>query len=133
MDEIKRTFGEVIHTYTRKQAIEDGTLVDVSKLAKEAGIRLPTVLTRQVWGKYVTIPKGVVGQDETGRLWDILHMFRMSTYLFQYRYSQDTILFRLHVRNDNRPGIPPLVTLKAICGPGDQGEPVLTILLPDED
>jgi hypothetical protein len=26
-----------------------------------------------------------------------------------------------------------LVTLKAMCGPGDQGEPVITIMLPEED
>ena len=26
-----------------------------------------------------------------------------------------------------------LTTLKLIVGPGDQGEPVVTILLPDED
>jgi len=25
------------------------------------------------------------------------------------------------------------VVLKALCGPGDNGEPVITILLPDED
>jgi len=25
------------------------------------------------------------------------------------------------------------VKLKAICGPGDQGEPVLTIMMPHED
>ena len=25
------------------------------------------------------------------------------------------------------------VQLKAICGPGDDGEPVLTVLTPDED
>ena len=25
------------------------------------------------------------------------------------------------------------VTLKAICGPGDDGEPVLTVMLPNED
>jgi hypothetical protein len=28
---------------------------------------------------------------------------------------------------------PSLVTLKAICGPGDDGTPVITILLPQED
>lgn len=133
MDEIEKTFGQVIQSYTRSQAIEDGVLVEVSEIAREAGIRLPTALTSGVWQKYVEVPAGVVGQDEVGRLWDILHMFRMSTYLFQYRYAEDNILFRLHVRNDNRSSIPPLVTLKAICGPGDKGEPVLTILLPDED
>ena len=38
-----------------------------------------------------------------------------------------------HVRNDNRDRTPPLVRLKALCGPGDQGEPVITVLLPEED
>ena len=27
---------------------------------------------------------------------------------------------------------PPLVRLKAVCGPGDHGEPVVTVMLPDE-
>ncbi|MFH0980056.1 MAG: DUF6573 family protein [Planctomycetota bacterium] len=31
------------------------------------------------------------------------------------------------------PGRHETVRLKAICGPGDQAEPVLTLMLPDED
>ena len=30
-------FGNIISTYTRAQAIEDGVLIDVSPIAKEAG------------------------------------------------------------------------------------------------
>lgn len=30
-------FGEVISTYTRAQAIEDGTLIDVGDMAREVG------------------------------------------------------------------------------------------------
>jgi len=41
--------------------------------------------------------------------------------------------FALHVRNDNREGTPPLVRLKALCGPGDEGEPVITVMLAEED
>jgi hypothetical protein len=41
--------------------------------------------------------------------------------------------FGVHVSKDNRSGTPPLVRVKALCGPGDQGEQVLTIMLPDED
>jgi hypothetical protein len=41
--------------------------------------------------------------------------------------------FALHVRNDSRERTPPLVRLKAVCGPGDDGEPVLTVMRPDED
>jgi type I site-specific restriction endonuclease len=36
-------FGDVIYSYTRKQAIEDGVLVDITEMAKEAGIKYPAV------------------------------------------------------------------------------------------
>ena len=42
------------------------------------------------------------------------------------------VRFGVHVRNDNRDGTPPLVRLKALCGPGDAGEPVISVLLPNE-
>ena len=120
---------EVIYTYTRAQALEDGVLIDASETAREAGIKFPVGLTATVWGQYVEIPEGVTGQDETGRLWDILWMFRCAA----AKFDGSTLLFKLHVRNDNRDGTPPLVTLKAECGPGDDAEPVITIMLPEED
>ena len=64
-------FGEPIHRYTRAQAIADGALIDVSEVAREAGITRPVALTRAVWDRYVRVPQGVIGQDEAGRLWDI--------------------------------------------------------------
>ena len=39
--------------------------------------------------------------------------------------------FRLYVRNDNHK--PRLVRLKAVCGPGDDTEPTITVMRPDED
>ena len=122
---------EVISTYTRAQAIEDGVLVDVSEVAREAGIKFPVAVTRAVWANYVEVPEGVVAQDESGRLWDILWMLRC-----QIRRSQgDTLRFQLYVRNHNRERLTrrDLVTLKAVCGPGDDAEPVITVMLPDED
>jgi len=122
---------EVISCYTRAQAIEDGVLVDVSETAREAGIKFPVALTRAVWANYVEVPEGVVAQDENGRLWDILWMLRC-----QIRRSQgDTLHFQLYVRNHNRERLTrrDLVTLKAVCGPGDDAEPVITVMLPDED
>ena len=119
----------IIHTYTRKQAVEDGEQVDVSEVAREAGIRFPVYLTRTVWGRYVEVPPKVQGQDEQGRLWDILTMFAWQA----RRAASDLILFRLYVRNDNRR--PRLVTLKATCGAKDidDPQPAITIMLPDED
>src|ERR1019366_6309710 len=52
-------FGEVISSYSRAQAIEDGVFVDVSATAKEAGIKFPVAMTRTVWGKYAEVPLGV--------------------------------------------------------------------------
>ncbi len=48
--------------------------------------------------------------------------------------SGDRILFQLYrVPRDGHSTEAELVTLKLIVGPGDPGEPVITILLPDED
>jgi hypothetical protein len=122
-------FGEIIHSYTRAEAIEDGSLVDVSEIAKEAGFKFPVAMTRTVWGRYVEVPQGVSCQDEQGRLWDILFMLR--DMIRRNRVPSDTMKFSLLVRNDNRR--PKLVTLKSVCGPGDNGEPVITIMMTDED
>jgi hypothetical protein len=65
-------FGDVIYTYTRAQAVADGFQVEVTKTAQEAGIRFPVFLTRAVYDAYVTVPPDVTGQDEAGRLWDVL-------------------------------------------------------------
>ena len=57
---------DLIFSYTRAQAIEDGVLVDVTETAKEAGFRIPVALTQSVWAEYVAVPEGVEGQDEEG-------------------------------------------------------------------
>jgi len=121
---------EIVDAYSRAQAIEEGVLVDVSSVAREAGIKFPVAITRTVWTKYVEVPKGVKCQDESGRLWDILWMFRCAA----GRCQGDTLRFQLYVRNHDRERLDhrDLVTLKAVCGPGDQDEPVITIMLPDE-
>jgi len=62
---------------------------------------------------------------------DILCMSRQEA--VRKHAAADTMHFQLHVRNDNRLGMPPLVTLKAVCGPGDHAEPALCIMFPDED
>ena len=126
-------FGEVIYSYTRTQAISDGVLVDVSRTreAIESGFKYPVALTRAVWNKCVEVPEGVAGQDIPGRLWDVLYLLRFA--IQRMPGGHDTVYFEVHVRNDNREGIPPLVALKAVCGPGDDGEPVITVMFPEED
>jgi len=87
-------------------------------------------LTRAVWERCVRVPPGVACQDEAGRLWDVLWMLRCA---IARQEGERVVPFAVHVRNDNRESTPPLVRLKALCGPGDEGEPVLTVMLPEED
>ena len=119
---------ELIHSYSRAQAIADGTLVDVTVTAREAGIVYPTAVTAAVHHSYVRVPPGATGQDERGRLWDVLWMLRFA---IARSPEGDFLIYTVFVRTDDGPPEP--VKLKAIVGPGDQGEPVVTVLMPDED
>ncbi len=47
----------------------------------------------------------------------------------QQKQSGTELLYRLILHHGREPHI----TLKLVTGPGDQGEPVVTIMLPDED
>ena len=123
-------FGEVIFAYTRSQAVADGEQVEVSRRAAEAGIRFPVFLTRGVYEQFVTVPEGVEGQDETGRLWDILTMLRFA--IRGSRAGVDRLPVALYVRNDNRRAR--LVKLIATCGALDldDPQPAITVMLSDE-
>lgn len=125
-----RIFGEVIHSYSRAQAIDDGVLVDVSTVAREAGFRVPVAITRTAWIAYVEVPteklKGE-GQSEEGRLWDVLWMASLEA---RRDKNRDHCLFSLRVRL--KEGLR-RVQLQLHIGPGDNAEPVATIMLPEED
>src|SRR5947209_5229819 len=122
---------DLIYRYTRADALRDGVLIDVSATAREAGFRWPVALTCGAWERCVTVPPGVLCQDEAGRLWDVLAVLRWA--IRRQGGAAREVRFGVHVRNDDREGTPPLLSLKAVCGPGDQGQPVLNVLLAGED
>jgi len=122
---------DIIHSYGRQQAMEDGQLIELDpKLAKEAGILLPIACTPSIWA--IVNPTERLkkqGQSVTGRLWDLFSMFCWAA-----RRNKDTneILFRcLFLEEGKRK--PSLVTMKATIDGGDNGEPVITLMLPEED
>jgi len=126
-------FGEQISTYTRLQAIDDGVLIDVSDKAREAGFVIPVAITQAAWEDCVAWSdvdnRRQTYQDELGRLWDVLYTASLAA-----RRGGQAIRFQLfRVPRGGRGMRPRLVALKAICGPGDDGEPVITIMLPSED
>ena len=124
-------FDPIIYAYTRAQALADGVQVDITTTAQEAGIRFPVFITRTAFDAYVTVPPNVTGQDEAGRLWDIVWMLRHA--IRKATPSQTRLPFALYVRNDNR--ATRLIKLIAECGPLDidKPEPAITIMMPGED
>jgi hypothetical protein len=122
-----------ISTYTRAQAIADGELIDVSLVAREAGIRFPVALSRALWADIAAIPASRPHEDVSGRLWDVLWMGACA----MRRASGTMLVYQLILNLDGaiydeaRGG--PLYRVKMICGPGDDRAPTLTFMRPDED
>lgn len=128
-------FGDAIYRYTRAQAIADGVLVDVTEIAREAGFRIHVALTTAVWSQAVAWSDADSArqtlQDEAGRLWDVVWM----AYIAARRASGGCqVPFQLHVvPRGGSATRPRLMQLHMHIGPGDDGEPVITIMTPDED
>ncbi len=120
----------VVHSYTRQHAIEDGVLMDVTEKAREAGFKFPVAVTCALWFEWIYQDEASqeAGQDETGRLWDVLWMLFLAIKANDSTtelHFQVAFLFDGNGHED--------VTLKAVCGPGDDLAPCITIMLPNED
>ena len=131
-----KLFGDLIFSYTRTQAIDDGVLIDATELARDAGFKWPVALTAAAWEDCVAWSdadnQGQAVQDQTGRLWDVLFM---ASYAIRTANNADQQLaFDLRrIPRDGHATMSQRRSLKLILGPGDDGKPVITIMLPGED
>ena len=136
MQGVTNIMDEIIYSYTRKDAIVDGVLIDVTETASETGIILPTALTDTVWENCVEWDKAdadrkQIHQDMDGRLWDVLYM---AYHAIRNNPTQSVLRYELYrVPRCGTGRKAREIVLKIMCGPGDQGEPVLTIMMPEED
>ena len=124
-DESHSDFGEPIYSYTRKQAIADGVLIDLSgKEILRRHWKHPVACTSAVWA---TIRNAIrTGDcDLDGILHDLSVLAKLpirggavsagNTVRFTAKIGKDTCKLKLHL------------------GPGDSHEPVLTLMFADED
>ena len=123
--ELTEIFGEPISIYTRAQGIEDGVLVDVTETAREAGFKWPVALTSALFA--VIEHQG----DFAGRLWDVLWMATLAARrpLRPSEHDREYKLYQLILPYHRQK----MTTVKMVSGPGDHGEPVITLMLPNED
>jgi hypothetical protein len=131
---------EIIYSYTREQAIADECLIDVSSTAAEAGFIHPVAITKAAHSKYVEWSEadtdGQTYQDEAGRLWDVLWVLKCALLRLKKLNAKPSneIFYKLHViPRDGRSRKPTIAELKVVIDGGDNGQAVLTIMLPNED
>ncbi len=119
---------EVISSYSRRQAIEDGMLVDITTLAKEAGFKIPVAVTNEMYERVLNPSEEskALGQSVEGRTWDMLNILRVSC----KNAISPILLLKMDVQYDIETKTE---NYKAIIGPGDTVDPVLTVMLPHED
>lgn len=110
---------------TRQDAIDDGDLIEITRMGREIGITFPLAVSAQAAQRMVPFPN-IPQEIVTENLWDTLHAFRdraSMTTAEEFEFQASLYLN----------GLVPTITFKATVSPGDDGEPVITIMMPDED
>jgi len=121
---------DYISIYTRGDALKDGFLIDISPVAKEEGFLVPAAVTCEAYREIRPHEEpGPSGQDLRDRLHDMF--WRLRLHATQKRFSDtDRLSFSFLIAENC---VSRTVKLVSVVHPGDQGEPVMTIMLPHED
>lgn len=128
MNTMEDIFGEVISTYTRAQAIEDGVLVDMNQKEfneiSRQHYKYPIACTIEVFSimeKVVTAKNSTC--DYKGIWHDVCWIARSP---LAKVVDETTRLFQVKIGRKKH-------IMKMVCGPNDDMSPCLTVMLKDQD
>ncbi len=126
-DPLREIFGEPIHVYSRRQALADGVLIDVTAWAKGL-FKIPVAVTSALWALVESLPRRLVANEspET-RTRAILRATITAANRTQKKCDRVGLVVLLETATGLRS-----LELLAICGPGDTPEPVLTVGFPSD-
>lgn len=134
-NETKALFALPPCVVTRAEAIENGDLVDVTAAAMETGLRVPVAMTANAYSSAIAWSE----QDSRRQLYQrpedrLTEVIEMAAIRAQEQPNRHRILFNVRlVPRDGVAARPKALLLKLVAGQGDAGEPVATILLPNEN
>ena len=120
--------GDLDYCESHEEAIADGLLIDVSKMARELGIYLPVVVSQNVWYICIDADPWEPKQAEEMRLRFILNAMRSAT-----RTLKDGVTVSFSVWLCRGSDEPVLLELKACGNLDDHGGPVISIIFPGKD
>jgi len=124
---------DVIYSYTRKQAVDDGFQIKLDgkleSLVKEAGFKYPVFITSSLWN---VIERAVANKrhlnDLDGVLWDI---FSVLKWAIKRNGTRDTIWFTVKITGAGRKQNFQLVAQIGATDIDDP-RPAFTIMLPED-
>ena len=127
-------FDGQVFRITRQQLLAEGALLDISAIAREAGLVFSTAITAGLWAAYGDAR--TAGESPRFVLvlcWMLRFAIRdlIPARRFKDPFSE-TLFFGIFVQ-ERATGQFRLAEVKAVCDPGDNLEPVITLLLPEED
>jgi hypothetical protein len=128
-DDETSPFGPVIFAYTRAQAIADGVLIDITDVARAAHFKVPVAMTATLWARCIETPARVNGHADLLSLWKLLYRVYWAIHIKGADGSRVPIELDL----PDGDGETERVEFVAEVSGGDDGEPVMTIMFPDED
>jgi hypothetical protein len=123
--------GECIYSYTRAQAIKDGVLVDITKTARKVGLRYPVAVTDTLYHQYIE-PTAILESESpavNGRLMDVLMLLIFE--IKRTRGNTSELHFKVSFLMDSIKT--ESVGVWAVINGGDDGNPVITLMLEGED
>lgn len=133
----EQTFGfyhwDIIHTYSRADALRDGELTAADPaLLDLAAFRWPLAYTRSAFKGCIEWTEEDSHRTRTrdtlrGREWDVLIALRNAIRTHPTPDDQ-TLAFTVYVTSRTGPAHQRQITLYANFGPGDKGEPVITVV-----
>ena len=141
MSDDKNPFGNLIFSYSRAQAIEDGVLMEL-KEAAALGFKVHTVCTERVWRSIIEWPQ--TQKQATAQYLREVALLRAAFLAVKAKIAMEKAgipdpqpeRLDFHVRaivfNNGEPETQD-VQLYMLIGPGDTLDPVGTIMFEDED
>ncbi len=121
----------IVYSYTRAQAIEDGILVDLGqdKMLEvcQQHYKHPIACTAAVWG---IMERAVANKRHGNSFAGVLHDMLWMSRTYKRVVDESTVIFRVKITGAGRQSV---YDFKLVIAPGDNAEPVITIMLPDED
>ena len=126
---------EVIHTYSRADALRDGVLIDITDIAKHFGFKYPIAITGNLFNSYINPNEDLIahGENVKTRVELVLAVLFYAIKGTKEKKSMTRIHFEVEFLMDAIEEKYTTIELIADCGPGDNMEPVITIMLPEDD